>query len=1341
MDSGSQITTVTEEFYNTLSPRPRLFSLKEIGLDLNIQGAGGHDIPYIGCILAQVEVPFLPDTEIEVGALVVPLTDYGQHVPVIIGTNVIGRCRNKCKEDTTVPDNWKDAFVACQTESAGVVKSTNKVTIRLKPNESIILSGMVKNCRQILSAVTETTKGASSRIGVCPRVVKLDKIGKNQRVPVKIYNVSAKEIEITPKTALCELHEVKVLRHLDLDTPGENVQSCQQTVQESTLPEDKELPAGIDLTDSAVTEEQRQEMTQFLIRWKGIFSKGLTDLGNCDKVKHRINLNDDKPFKDPHRRIPPALFQEVREHLQEMLDAGAIRPSKSPYSSNVVIVRKKDGTIRFCVDFRKLNNRTVKDAYAIPRTEETLHLLAGAKYFTKLDLRSGYWQVEIEEEDKPKTAFQVGTLGFYEFHRMPFGLCNAPATFQRLMELCMGDMNLRECLVYLDDVIIFSTTFEEHIDRLQAVFTRLLDYNLKLKATKCEFMKSEVTYLGHIVSRDGIRTDPEKTAAIENWPEPKTVKDVRAFLGFTGYYRRFIKNYARIARPLNDLLVGHSTAKNNRASKRPRAKKTPFVWTDAQQMAFKTLKEKLTNPPVLAYADYRLPFKLYTDASTTGLGAVLYQHQDGQDRVVSYASRSLKPSEKNYPAHKLEFLALKWSVTEKFHDYLYGTNFEVFTDNNPLTYVFTTAKLDATGHRWLAELSNYNFSLTYRSGKKNIDADGLSRLNENTATTSVFPEVLKAICNTVVAQEADTEPLVDSLAPPDITQDIGKDESENIQAETISHTALTSQDWQRAQAADDNINFVVDAVLTGVKPTTEQVKRNNIDAGYLPDWDKYLLNDGVLYKTETINGEEFSRLVLPEAFRDIVFKLYHDDLGHQGRDRTASLIKQRFFWPYMNKFIRERVQSCGRCIRRKTAPVKAAHLVNVTSSAPMELVCIDYLSLERSKGGFENILVITDHFSRYAQAIPTRNQTAQTTARALFENFFLHYGFPAKLHSDKGANFESKVIKKLCEVAGIQKTRTTPYHPMGNGMVERFNHTLLNMLGTMSEKQKTDWKAHVPSFTHAYNAAVHESTGFSPFYLMFGRHPRLAIDAFLGIRSSEERKSHQDYVDKLKDRMADAYQNASEEARQKGRKYKRYYDHGVRYSVLEPGDRVLVKKVGIKGKHKLADIWEASPYFVKSQPMPDIPVYLVQKENSTNKPRTLHRNMLLPFNALPCPEEEPNPRPRRLQHPLSTVDQPAHGHDESDEHSSSSNSSDEEDDNSSTSSLQPVPKYVIPQRRSQQENTDLYSSRPTRKTRPLAGPRRGQRPRRQPDRLRFDQWRMGANPYTFTVRPEDVIFI
>ena len=532
---------------------------------------------------------------------------------------------------------------------------------------------------------------------------------------------------------------------------------------------------------------------------------------------------------------------------------------------------------------------------------------------------------------------------------------------------------------------------------------------------------------------------------------------------------------------------------------------------------------------------------------------------------------SSKPSEKNYPAHKLEYLAVKWSVTEKFHDYLYGTSFEVYTDNNPFTYVFSTAKLDATGHRWLADLSNYNFTITYRSGRNNADADGLSRISHKEETTTVFPDVLKAICQSMTIIH-DPEPFVDSLMPPNEVPDIVEKAETSMPDDILLSTALTAQVWQKAQAADSDISYVMGALLEGYHPSTQKAKSNKIDFGYLPDWDKYSFKDGVLYKSENINGEEVNRLVLPVAFQEVVLKSYHDDLGHQGRDRTASLIKCRFFWPRMNQFIRKYVQKCGRCICRKAPQVKSAHLVNITSSAPMELVCIDYLSLERSKGGFENILVITDHFSRYAQAIPTRNQTAQTTAKVLFENFFVHYGFPARLHSDKGANFESKVIQKLCNIAGIQKSPTTPYHPMGNGMVERFNRTLLNMLGTISEKQKSDWKSHVPTLTHAYNAAMHESTGFSPFFLMFGRHPRLAIDAFLGIRSSEERKSHQDYADKLKNRLSDAYKCVSEEAAHKGEKYKHYYDKGIRHSVLEAGDRVLVKKVGIKGKHKLADI-------------------------------------------------------------------------------------------------------------------------------------------------------------------------
>ena len=814
IDSGSQITTISEDFDNSMFPKPVLYSIEELGL--KIEGAGGHILSYMGAIACSLEVPFLHNQLIETATLVLPTTDYSLQVPVIVGTNAINRCREKCESTTeTIPTQWKNAFIALQRSHIGVVKSTNNRTIQIQPNETITVSGLVRKKKSVDSAVTEQTQGASSRIGVCPQVVSLDKGEKNQRVPVCIFNMSAKVLTINPKSDLCELHEVKVLRNVDpVATEEETVNINQQRVKKEEE-RTEELPPGITLDGADLTQEQTEKLRTFPLKWKNVFSTGVTDLGNCDLVKHEINLSDETPFKEPHRRIPPALFQEVREHLKEMLAADAIRPSQSPFSSNVVVVRKKDGTIRFCVDYRKLNNRTIKDAQAIPRIEDTLHLLAGSKYFTKLDLRSGYWQVELRDTDKAKTAFQVGTMGFYEFNRMPFGLCNAPVTFQWLMERCMGDLNLSDCLIYLDDVIIFSKTFEEHLERLDAVFSRLKEHNLKLKGTKCEFLKSHVTYLGHVVSENGIETDPEKTEAIRTWSIPKTVKDVRAFLGFTGYYRRFIKDYARIARPLNDLLVGHCTNRKSKTAK-SKKKRTPFTWTEKQQEAFDTLRDKLMNPPVLAYADYRLPFKLHTDASTMGLGAVLYQHQDGQDRVVAYASRSLKTSERNYPAYKLEFLALKWAITDKFHDYLYGATFDVVTDNNPLTYVFTTVKLDATGQWWLAELSNYNCSISYRSGTQNADADGLSRKKPETET-KIFPDVLKGICHATIcnAITVDDVSLSDVLTDPEEETSTEADHDQEVPTEVLQGTALTSQDWHKAQSSDSNISVLIDSIIEG----------------------------------------------------------------------------------------------------------------------------------------------------------------------------------------------------------------------------------------------------------------------------------------------------------------------------------------------------------------------------------------------------------------------------------------------------------------------------------------------------------------------------------------------
>ena len=1201
IDSGSQITSVSESFYRSLNPLPELGDTKDFGIDLTVYSATGSQLAYLGYIKADVSVPSVGTIKHGIPILVVKDTDYNKVVPAIIGTNII-REFTEHRFDTDIPEAWLTALDSL-CDSAIPVKSTNNFTIRVGPGEMKTVNGIARHSGNLKAGLTEHINNSlSGDLTICPRVIAGS--SKTVKVPVRVCNLSACAIEIPPRSLLCALTDVSVV---DTWTPD----LSQKKESKSTASTDLD----VDIDEDSLTPDQVSKAKSMINQWSEIFSKGPTDLGKTDLVKHSIKLTDETPFKEPYRRIPPGLYEEVRVHLKEMLDAGAIRESESPYSSNVVLVRKKDGSLRFCIDFRKLNNRTVRDSYNLPRIDDTIDTLVGAKYFTKLDLRSGYWQVEMEESDKAKTAFSVGNLGFYECNRMAFGLTNAPATFQRLMERCVGEMNLKECLIFLDDILVFSQNFEEHLERLEAVFSRLKEHGLKLKPSKCEFFKTKVKYLGHVVSQDGVETDPDKISALSSWPVPTNIKALRSYLGFTGYYRRFIKDYAKIVKPLNDLLVGHPTQKP--VSKKKRRKSVPWEWGEAQQGAFETLKEKLSSPPILAYADFSKPFVLHTDASGEGLGAVLYQVQDGREKVIAYASRGLRQGEKHYPAHKLEFLCLKWAVTEKFKDYLYNNQFDVCTDNNPLTYVLTSAKLDATGHRWLAALSSLNFKLIYRSGKSNGDADGLSRRPQAQETTEMFPDVVKAISQAYIVSR-DSCPYVENLVITSQSQIVDSDETTT--GPPLESTELNSVDWASEQSKDVTLNRVIHLLKSKYNPQTTSLKDETTSVTrYMRDWQKLSFSNNILYRTTTIDGQQVRQLVLPMHFRSVVLKLLHDESGHQGRDRTKSLVRSRFFWLGLDTDVDDKVKSCDRCTLRKSNPGRSAELINIVSTQPMELVCIDFLTLERSKGGFEKILVITDHFTRYSQAFPTRNELAKTTAKVLFENFIVHYGFPARLHSDQGRNFESSVIRELCSLAGVEKSRTTPYHPMGNGMVERFNQTLLNMLGTLENHKKEDWKSYVAPLVHSYNATKHPSTGYSPYFLMFGRHPRLAVDAYLGIPSPEESTvvSQDHYATKLKKRLQFAYKVASKEAQKAGERNKAYYDVKVREATLDIGDRVLIRQVAFKGRHKISDKWMKDPYIVIGVPIAGIPVFQVQKESDTSVVKTLHRNLLLPFSAIP----------------------------------------------------------------------------------------------------------------------------
>ena len=830
----------------------------------------------------------------------------------------------------------------------------------------------------------------------------------------------------------------------------------------------------------------------------------------------------------------------------------------------------------------------------MPRVHESLDCLTGCKWFSSLDLKSGYWQIELHPDDRAKTAFSLGPLGFYEWTRMPFGLAAAPASFQQMIETVIGSLNLTECLLYLDDIVVFAHSFEQMVERLTNVFRKLSEAGLKLNPEKCSFFQKQVKYLGHIVSEDGVATCPEKIKAVTQWPIPSTFKEVRQFLGFAGFYRKFIENYAAIAQPLHEIFQGN--CKKQGTKKKKVVYPTKFEWLPKHQMSFDKLKSALTQAPVLAYADYSLPYSVSVDASGYSIGAVLYQTQQGKKRVIAYASRGLNGAEKRYPAHKREFLALKWAVCEKFRDYLYYSSFEIVTDNNPLTYVLTSAKVDATGHRWLADLSNFNFSIKYKPGPQNIDADALSRISwteeqVKSALEGVTGTLDGNVSNSAVSMQVDIV---------------------NLEEFSSGSVVKSAAEWHKVQRDDAVTAHVID-VLLGNKVTNDV----NYDTKCLLREKKRLyLENGVLCRRRIIDGKPSRQIVLPVQYARKVFDSLHTDMGHPGRDKTTELIRDRFFWPKMSSHVKLWIKNCDRCLRRK-AVAEVAPLHTITSSQPLELVCIDYLSLEPCKGKYCNILVITDHFTRYSHAVATTNQTAKTTAKILLEHFIEHYGFPLRLHSDRGGSFEGHVVKELCQLVGIQKSRTTSYHPQGNGACEKFNQTLLGLLGTLTTEQKSRWKDKLSFVVHAYNCMRHDSTGFSPFELMYGRQARLPIDLMLSLNDNTKQQSYSEFVSDLQNKLEKAYSIAEKNIASMKDKNRKYYKS--RGGAIKIGDRVLVKRLAFpEGKHKLSDRWEEEVYVVIGQMDPDLPVYDVKKENNPRggRSRRLHRNHLLPIGCL-----------------------------------------------------------------------------------------------------------------------------
>lgn len=838
------------------------------------------------------------------------------------------------------------------------------------------------------------------------------------------------------------------------------------------------------MVNKSLSTNQRQELANILRKPVAVFDFSQRETPPTfppSRVHHRIDTGSHQPLRQKPYRVSPSERKVINDQVRDMLKKNVIHESSSPWAGPVILVRKKDGTWRFRVDYRRLNAVTKKDVYPLPRIDDAIDCLSSASYFSSVDLRSGYWQIPMHKADKEKTAF-VTPDGLFEFNVMPFGLCNAPATFERFMDNILRGLKWEVCMCYLDDVVIFGRTFCEHNALLNLVLECLDKARLVLNSKKCRFGERQTLVLGHLVEKEGIRPDPAKTAAVEAFPQPRSVKELRSFLGLCSYFRRFIPRFAHIAHPLTCLLQ----------------KGVQFDWTPECASDFRELKFRLTSHPVLKHFDPAAPTELHTDASGIGVGAVLIQRFDTKEHVVAYASRSLSKPEHNYTVTEQERLAVIFAV-QRFRSYLYGRPFTIITDHHSLCWLVNLRDPSGRLARWTLRLQEYDFTVSYKSGRRQADADCLSRLPLPTTDCDAdnFDHYIVSL-----------EPAFPNLST-----------------------------FKTEQQNDDSLKQLLAAKKTSTA-------------------NRFCTRDGLLYKKNYSTTGSRYLLVVPKSLRNSILRAMHDDptSGHLGAARTLYRLQERFYWPNMHQTTRQYVSSCNECQRRKrptSTPPGRLHPVP-PPRAPFEQVGVDLLGpFPRSSNGNRWIVVCTDHLERYCETAAIPSATAADVCLFLLRFIILRHGPPKVVISDRGRQFTADVVEEMLRLCCSSFRHSTPYHPQTNGLTERTNRTLTNMLPMYISTDHKNWDSVLPFVTYAFNTAQHETTGYSPFFLLYARPPRYTRDTIFPFMNHDDASISETICRAEEARRLAYLRTLASQDRSKAR-----YDRRRRHVTYDPGDLV-----------------------------------------------------------------------------------------------------------------------------------------------------------------------------------------